>query len=208
MPGNIINLTPADIAAWPTPNYVNPPEERGATAYALCLYAAATVVFILRIALRVAKTAGGLGLDDVHGSINSLLSEKLADPIQQAFIVVAWLCASAFTAVMCAVDIKYHIGRHIWDIPLGDYEGMALQAWIAQVLFLVSSACTKISILFCYRRLVEGSYHRRWKWATYLAIGFTACWALAFILSLVFSCSPTEAYWKVASMQLIRSSLR
>lgn len=65
MPGNIINLTPADIAKWPPPNYDNPDRRRWMPPYAGALYGAATVMCALRIWLRVRKQAGGFGLDDV-----------------------------------------------------------------------------------------------------------------------------------------------
>ena len=65
MPGNIINLTPADIAAWPTPNYDNPDEETWATPYAVIWYAASTLLLGLRLWLRFTAKAGNVGLDDV-----------------------------------------------------------------------------------------------------------------------------------------------
>lgn len=66
MPGNIINITPADVANWPTPNYVDPVERRWMPAYAGILYGAATVMVAARLWIRHArKVSGGLGLDDV-----------------------------------------------------------------------------------------------------------------------------------------------
>lgn len=65
MPGNIINLTPADILKWPKANYVDPAERTWMPPYAGCLYGLATVMVGLRLWLRWTKRAGGLGVDDV-----------------------------------------------------------------------------------------------------------------------------------------------
>ncbi|EME85077.1 uncharacterized protein MYCFIDRAFT_121253, partial [Pseudocercospora fijiensis CIRAD86] len=54
----------------------------------------------------------------------------------------------------------------------------------------------KISVLLFYRRIVEHTSSKYWIWAVIAAICFTVAYSLAFILTLVFNCSPTEAYWK------------
>ncbi|KAI7202763.1 hypothetical protein KC352_g18968, partial [Hortaea werneckii] len=177
MPGNIINLTPADIAAWPTPNYDNPDEETWATPYAVIWYAASTLLLGLRLWLRFTAKAGNVGLDDI-------------------LMIFAWLGSTLYTVVFILASEKYHTGRDMWDIPLTYYEGMAKVTWIAELAVLVCSGCCKISVLLFYRRLVGGTYNRYWMIAVFVAIGFTAAWALAFIIMLFINCSPMEAYWK------------
>ena len=66
MPGNIISITPADIASWPAPNYIDPVERTWLPAYATAFYAVSTVMVALRLFLRVTKKAGEPGLDDVR----------------------------------------------------------------------------------------------------------------------------------------------
>ncbi|RMY17210.1 hypothetical protein D0866_13532 [Hortaea werneckii] len=177
MPGNIINLTPADIAAWPTPNYDNPDEETWATPYAVIWYAASTLLLGLRLWLRFTAKAGNVGLDDI-------------------LMIFAWIGSTLYTIVFIIGAEKYHTGRDMWDIPLTDYEGMAKVTWIAELAVLVCSGCCKISVLLFYRRLVGGTYDRSWMIAVFAAIGFTAAWAVAFIIMLFVNCSPMEAYWK------------
>lgn len=65
MPGNIISITPADMATWPTPNYVDPVERTWMPAFASTLYTISTVMVVTRLWLRANRKAGGLGLDDV-----------------------------------------------------------------------------------------------------------------------------------------------
>ena len=76
------------------------------------------------------------------------------------------------------------------------FEPIAKMTWLAEFAFLTCAASTKISVLLFYRRMVDGTYGRGWKWAVILAILFTAGYSLAFILVLIFNCSPTAAYWK------------
>ena len=101
-----------------------------------------------------------------------------------------------FTITSFLFDTKAHIGRHIWDIQLDKFETVALLSWLAQFSFLVTGACTKISVLLFYRRLVKDTYAVRWKWAVVAAIAFTAAYTVTFLFVLIFNCNPTQAYWK------------
>jgi hypothetical protein len=90
----------------------------------------------------------------------------------------------------------YGSGTHTWDVPIPKFVPLALMGWGSEITYLISTGCTKCSILFFYRRLTKGSYNMLWKYAILTAIGFTALYSLAFIFMLIFSCTPTEAYWK------------
>ena len=182
MPGNIVNLTPATIASWPTPNYRNPPTRNWMPIYASVWYGISTLLIALRLWLRVLKQAGGLGLDDY-------------------LLAFAWVGSSMFTTCLILSTTAYDADRHAWDIPLQNFEKIALLAWLAQFSWLVTGAATKISVLCFYRRLVAGTYSRRWKWAVIAAIVFTAGWTLAFLLMLVFNCNPTDEYWKAFDLE-------
>jgi hypothetical protein len=65
MPGNIINLTPADVLAWPKPNYVDPVRRTWMPFFSGITFAAATLMVATRFWLRIRGHAGRLGLDDV-----------------------------------------------------------------------------------------------------------------------------------------------
>ena len=66
MPGNIINLTPADIAAWPAPNYVDPVRRTYMPVFASVWFAAGTLFITTRFLLRAQNAGGKFGLDDVR----------------------------------------------------------------------------------------------------------------------------------------------
>lgn len=76
------------------------------------------------------------------------------------------------------------------------YENTALITWIAELAFLICGCFIKVSVLLFYRRLARDSVSRYWIWGVICAIAFTVSYSLAFMLTLIFNCSPTEAYWK------------
>ena len=100
------------------------------------------------------------------------------------------------TTVTILACNTYGAGRHAWDIPILLFEKIAFMAWLGQFSSLIATGATKISVLCFYRRIAKGTYQRSWKWAVFVAIGFTASWTMAFVLALIFNCSPTDAYWK------------
>ncbi|KAK0895909.1 hypothetical protein LTR91_021684 [Friedmanniomyces endolithicus] len=154
--------------------------------YAGTLYAAGTLMIALRLWLRLTKQAGALGLDD-------------------SLIVCAWLAGTMFTVDCFVAAIDFHIGRHVWDIPLTDFENLALLSWLAEFSFLITGACIKISVLLFYRRLVKDTYDPRWRSAVIAAIAFTAAYSIAFLFTLIFNCNPTEAYWKSFDVMYAKS---
>lgn len=86
--------------------------------------------------------------------------------------------------------------RHIWDVPISHYTPMTKITWMAEICFLSTACLVKISVLLFYRRLVRDTFSPAWKWAVIAAIVVTVAYTVAFILALVFNCSPTEAYWE------------
>lgn len=106
-----------------------------------------------------------------------------------------------FTAITI-VYVNWAQGdRHIWDIEHDKTENLALCLWLAEFSFLVCGGLTKVSVLLFYRRLVDGTYSKRWKWLVIFAIGFTVSYTIAFCIMLLINCSPTEAYWRAFDPQ-------
>jgi hypothetical protein len=101
-----------------------------------------------------------------------------------------------FTAVTIVYVTWAQGDRHIWDISPGKREPLALCLWLAEFAFLVCGGFTKVSVLLFYRRLVDGTYSKLWRWLVLFAIGFTVAYTIAFCVMLLINCTPTEAYWK------------
>ena len=195
MPGNLPGIPTSVIATWPAPNYEHPnPRRTWIVPFAGVMQGLMMVVVGTRVWLRLRKQAGQLGLDDL-------------------VLLPAFLAATMFTILVILANQRYGIDRHIWsvlhhiftaearltadrDVPPQWFEETVLIAWLSELAFIIATCCNKVSILLFYRRLTHGTFSRRWKLATMGAIGFTLCYMLAFVLVLVFNCSPTESYCK------------
>ena len=115
----------------------------------------------------------------------------------QLLLIPAFLGAVMWTTLVVLCCVRYGTDRHTWDVPLDEFENSALYgAFLAEIAFLISTCCTKVSILLFYRRLTEGTYNKKWKWATIAAIVFTVVFCIGFGLVLCLQCRPTEAYWR------------
>jgi hypothetical protein len=195
MSGNLNRLDPAFYATWPTPDYENPERRSWMPIYAGVLQGASSLIVVTRLILRARNKAGPLGLDDVCvGTSYYCLSTPLTTP--QALLLPGWLAAIAFTVFTLLASEKFGSGTRVWDVPIPWFEPLAKCGWALQVTFLISTGCTKCSILLFYRRLTKGTYNKRWIIGILAAIAATAAYSLVFIFMLIFACNPTEAYWK------------
>ena len=116
--------------------------------------------------------------------------------ITKALLLPGWLGSIAFTVFTLLSTERYGSGTHTWDVPVTNFVPLAMMGWCAEVTYLASTGFTKCSILLFYRRLTKGTYNMRWKYAILVAIAVIAVYSLVFIFMLIFSCSPTAAYWK------------
>jgi hypothetical protein len=179
MPGNLQSIPASVIESWPTPNY----HAKGRTwivPYTCVLQGIMTVMVGTRLALRARQQAGQLGLDDL-------------------LLAPAFLAATMLSALVIIATEKYGMNRHIYDVQFDLFVNAALTAWLSELAFLVSTCCTKVSVLLFYRRLTQGTISKRWKYATIGAIIFTVAYCVTFVIVLLVNCRPTEAYWKAYS---------
>lgn len=100
-----------------------------------------------------------------------------------------------FTAVSIIYTSYAHGDRHVWDAPPEKRTTLVLCMWLGEFSFLVCGGCTKVSILLFYRRLVTGTYSKRYKWLIWFAIAFTIAYTFTFCVVLLANCTPTSAYW-------------
>ena len=194
MSGNLNRLDPAIYATWPTPDYINPERRSWMPIYAGVLQGASSLIVITRLYLRARNKAGSFGLDDV--CIDAHFSPTTPLTIEQALLLPGWLASLAFTVFTILATEKFGSGTRVWDVPIPWFEPLAKCGWALQVTFLISTGCTKCSILFFYRRLTKGTYNKKWIIGIITAIVATAAYSSVFVFMLIFACSPTEAYWK------------
>lgn len=193
---NIAHLSPEDISKWPTPNYENPDRLTWMPAYSSIWFISATLLFGMRCWLRVRGHAGRLGLDDVrkHETDRRRRCAKLTCDLPKAILLPGWLAGLWFT-VVTMLYTEWGGSLHVWDVPPEKRTSLVLCMWLGEFSFLVCGGCTKVSILLFYRRLVGGTYSRRYKWLIWFAIAFTIAYTVVFCIILLVNCTPTEAYW-------------
>lgn len=63
-------------------------------------------------------------------------------------------------------------------------------------MFIVSSVCTKLSVLLFYRRMIKETLDRRWVYALWSAICFTVFYGIALLVSMFLYCKPLDALWR------------
>lgn len=126
-------------------------------------------------------------------------------PHYSLLLVPTWLSAVGFT-VCSVVFMQYGGDRHVWDIPASYFVPAVKNAYVAQMIYLISTCCVKVSVLLFYRRLVAGTYSKRWKYATIAAIAFTIGYTVAFIFVLIFGCQPTYAYWMSYDFEWLKTT--
>ncbi|RDI76913.1 hypothetical protein Vi05172_g13138 [Venturia inaequalis] len=70
---------------------------------------------------------------------------------------------------------------------------------VLEALYLTSTATTKISILFFYRRLSTGALSNGFIYSVYAAVAFVAVYYVIFMINLFAGCQPIEAFWLQAN---------
>ena len=103
--------------------------------------------------------------------------------------------SAGFSATAVISAEWYGLDRHTWDVRPEQYAGAALNGWIAQVLFLISTCATKTSVLLFYRRMVAGTYSKRWLFAIWAALAFLGGSFVSILFAYCFICRPLSAYW-------------
>jgi len=146
-------------------------------AYALTIQITTTLLLGIRLVTRFQRTGGKLGLDDLC-------------------ITIGWAIATANIALIILFSYKYGLDRHISDVPPNLWKNAVQMGWLSAALFLWSTAFTKVSVLLFYRRLVAGTYSKRFKWAVWSAIAFIITYTSILFILLLATCVPLESYWR------------
>jgi hypothetical protein len=97
--------------------------------------------------------------------------------------------------LMLGAVSKYGWDRHVWDVPISELIPSRYTAWWAQLCFLASIGCTKVSILLFYRRVTAATMHTTFLYVIFSAIGFIIAYTIAFSMVLFVGCRPLSAYW-------------
>ncbi|KAM3414013.1 hypothetical protein BST61_g10675 [Cercospora zeina] len=174
--GGFKNIDWEQISKWPAPNYVDPVRQTWMPAFLLVWQIAATIMLSGRFYLRARRLAGTFGPDD-------------------ALVFLGFLFAIGMTAMTWLLTTRYGLDRHAWDNKIEWATPAARSGWIAQILFVLATVCTKLSILLFHRRMIKETLDRRWIWTLRAAFAFTCCYGIGVLLSYILVCQPTDSIW-------------
>ncbi|KAK6362246.1 hypothetical protein TWF730_005943 [Orbilia blumenaviensis] len=163
------------IASWPRPNYINPETKHPQMfAWELSLLGLAAVAVALRLYVRarMMRPIWGVGGDDWG-------------------VGIAILLAIGLTTVQLN-STRYGYGMHIWDVKPEWIMPMRQMAFCTQLLFVLCTATTKLSILFFYLRLSASPTFRL---LVYSGMVLVLATGISFVFVIIFQCSPISAYW-------------
>lgn len=165
-----------------------------------------------RIWRQAKRSTKGLGLDDwlmCAAWVCHICTLPLSFSYTQAF-------ATIYTALLMRGELNYGFDRHIWDVPNTLYSSAALVSaivryvtasltkqnqtqWLSEGTFTIGIALVRISVLSFYRRLetpCTGTFRK----IIYALMIFTACYAVACLLTLLLLCQPISAYWTISTL--------
>ncbi|KAK6521783.1 hypothetical protein TWF506_001987 [Arthrobotrys conoides] len=163
------------VASWPRPNYINPETKHPQMfAWELSLLGLAAVAVVLRLYVRIwmMRPIWGVGGDDWG-------------------VAIALLFAIGLTTVQLN-STRYGYGMHIWDVKPEWIMPMRQMAFCAQLLFVLCTTTTKLSILSFYLRL---SASPTFRFLVYSGMIFALATGISFMFVIIFQCSPINAYW-------------
>lgn len=160
---------------WPPPNFVDP-EDRGPALFHLCIVLSILGIFTVgfRLYARLFLTKA-LGIDDV-------------------LVVFSLMFCIALSVLIIIANKKFHLGRHVWDIPASTISPHRQNVWMSQWCYVAAAALVKISVLLFYRRL-SVQFTRTFLIATWIGIIYNVCYFITFGVVLLRLCTPISAYW-------------
>ncbi|MCJ1424813.1 hypothetical protein MMC29_002701 [Sticta canariensis] len=171
-------IFPTTVPARPPPsgltsNFTNP-QDRGNQFAAVAITFLSLAVFI--VSLRVYTQFTLLKRIDIDDYV----------------MVLAILLSIATSGLMLDL-LNYGLGKHIWDVPLTLFSPEFLKiSFVAETLFCMATAASKISILLFYLRIFPGWTFRLVTWAVILV---AIAYGLGTALANLFGCWPIYKAW-------------
>ncbi|KAJ8117092.1 hypothetical protein ONZ43_g4292 [Nemania bipapillata] len=164
------------IASWPKPNYIDP-ESRAAAGQSIgsIFLVLVTIVLAIRVYSRKQLT-NGFGLDDT-------------------FICLAYVPATAFTLTGIITQELFQWGRHIWDVEPKFFTSNLLLMLVHFFLFDLATSLTKLSILAMLRRLTAASSNKTEHAAVLILAALVTANCVVFLIVEVFQCWPISSAW-------------
>lgn len=150
------------------------------------------IAVALRFSCRLSAGTMRFGIDDTMISLATVTLQyrrrDIAADQDQVFTM-------GLTVAVILANSRYGWDRHIWDVKPQDIAYANIVAFVAKILFTLASGFTRLSLCAFYYRLVKDSGITWFKWAVHATVAFTIIVSIAFVLLIVFLCTPVE-YWE------------
>ncbi|KAJ4391530.1 hypothetical protein N0V93_005148 [Gnomoniopsis smithogilvyi] len=108
------------------------------------------------------------------------------------FCIAAWVFVNGFYAMNFGMS-HFGEGRNIWQLSLGDYQGLLKFMYISTTLYTPAAFCTKVTLLLLISRVF--SVHRIVSKLIHLFIVLILLAYLPIAFLKIFICRPITAYW-------------
>lgn len=89
-------------------------------------------------------------------------------------------------------SVEHGWDRHQWDQQPQWFQSSELISWLIQLVYTITMALTKTSILVAFLRLIPFGPMR---WATYGTLVIVVLWGISLSFATIFSCHPVQGYW-------------
>jgi len=108
------------------------------------------------------------------------------------FIALSLLAAGGM-CISNVIQVKYGMGKHVWDFDFPNGFSPMMEAWwFSLLLYVVSLSLTKTSICLLYLTIFTFEWARRASYAVLTVVVITSLWAVATTLTY---CIPLQATW-------------
>ncbi|KAF2742819.1 hypothetical protein M011DRAFT_481289 [Sporormia fimetaria CBS 119925] len=110
------------------------------------------------------------------------------------YLMIAAMLFSIGHTVAQVYQVSFGAGKHLPLLVFEQSIGLRKCLYTSIVMYFASLTCTKLSILFQYRRIFSIGYMRI---GIYGLMAFCAAFGIEGILTSIFTCIPVKAFWLV-----------
>lgn len=127
--------------------------------------------------------------------ISSIRMRKQDWGLDDTSITISWALLVGWLPILI-LEEYYGFYRNLYTGEIWKIDQATKVFFAFEIVYALALGMTKVSIVFLYLRVFTGVMFRRVLWATQV---FNALVMLSFIVGILVSCKPLEAYWAYAS---------
>ncbi|KAI0137049.1 CFEM domain-containing protein [Xylariales sp. AK1849] len=100
-----------------------------------------------------------------------------------------------FMIPLCVLSVplsQHGLGLDMWNVDFDDITSILYLYFFDEMLYIAALAFTKVSILLFYLKVFP---KRSFRICAYVLIALNICYAVGYVLVLIFQCSPIDGAW-------------